>query len=119
MKTDTSKATMLVISTGFLVLYLLFTWNWAVYVSLLVGVVGIISPFLSKKVEWIWMKFAYLLGLIVPNLLLSIVFFLFLFPISLMAKLFNKDPLMLSRNFNTYFIKINKETDKKSFEKIW
>ena len=119
MKTDTSKSTMLVISTGFLILYLIFSWNWAVYVSLLIGVVGIISPFLSKKVDWIWMKFANLLGLIIPNLLLGIVFFLFLFPISRISKLFIKDTLMLSKNFKTYFIDINKETDKTSFEKTW
>ncbi len=119
MKTDTSKSTILIISMGFLVLFLVFTWQWAVIVSLIVGVVGIISSFLSKKIEWVWMKIAQLLGYIVPNILLSIVFFLFLYPISLLSKLFSKDPLMLSNKYKTYFIDINKEMDKKSFEKIW
>jgi hypothetical protein len=117
MKTDTSKSTILIISTGFLILYLVFSWQWAVIVSLIVGVVGIISSFLSKKIEWGWMKLSQFMG--IPNILLSIVFFLFLFPISLFSKLFSKDPLMLSKKYKTYFIDINKEIDKKSFEKIW
>ena len=119
MKTNTSKSTILIISMGFLVIYLVFAWQWAIIVSLIIGIVGITSSFLSKKIEWGWMKLANLLGYIVPNILLSIVFFLFLWPIALISKLFNKDPLMLSQKYKTYFITINKEIEKKDFEKIW
>jgi len=119
MKIDTSKSTILVISMGFLILHLLFSWQWAVIISLVVGVIGIISPYLSGKIESIWMKFAKILGYIIPNVLLSIVYYLFLFPISSVSKLFNKDTLMLSRKYPTYFIDIKKEIDKKSFENIW
>lgn len=119
MKTDTSKSTILVISMGFLILYIVFSWQWTVLVSLIVGVVGIISTFLSKKIEWVWMKLAQFISFIIPNILLSFIFFLFLFPISLISKLFTKDPLMLSKKYKTYFIDINKKMDKKSFEKIW
>ena len=119
MKTDTSKSTILVISMGFLVLYLVFAWHWAVLVSLIVGVVGILSSYLSQKIEWVWMKIAQLLGYIIPNILLTLMFFLFLYPIALLSKLFSKDPLMLSKQYKSYFIDINKEIDKKSFEKTW
>lgn len=119
MKTDTSKATILVISMGFLVIYFAFAWHWAVMVSLAVGCIGVLSTYLSKKIEWVWMKIAQLLGYIIPNILLTIIFFFFLYPISLVSKLFSKDPLMLSNQYKTYFIDINKEIDKKSFEKTW
>jgi len=119
MKTDTSKSTILIISMGFLILYLIFAWQWAIIVSLTVGVIGILSSYLSRKIEWVWMKFAQLLEYIIPNILLSIVFFLILFPISLFSKLFHKDPLMLSKKYKSYFIDINHEMDKNSFEKIW
>ena len=109
MKTDTSKSTILVISMGFLILYLVFAWQWAVLVSLIVGVVGVLSSYLSKKIEWVWMKIAQLLGYIIPNILLTLMFFLFLYPIALLSKLFSKDPLMLSNKYETYFIDINKE----------
>ena len=119
MKIDSSHATILTISMGFLILHLLFSWEWAVIVSLVVGVTGLMSSYLSRKIEWVWMKFAKILGYIIPNILLSIVYYLLLFPLSALSKLFNKDPLMLSGEYTTYFIDIKKEIDKKSFEKIW
>jgi fluoride ion exporter CrcB/FEX len=119
MEKDTSHSTILVISTGFLILYFVFSWHWAIVVSLILGVAGALSTFMSKKIEWVWMKLSQLLGYIVPNILLSIVFYLFLFPISVLSKLFTKDPLMLSKKYESYFVDIHKDADKESFEKIW
>jgi hypothetical protein len=119
MKKDTSKSTILIISMGFLVLYLVLHWQWAVIVALVIGVIGIISPFLSKLIEWGWMKIAYVMGKIVPNILLGLIFYLLLFPISLIYRQFKKDPLMLSKKYNTYFIEVTRDPDKKSLEKIW
>jgi hypothetical protein len=118
-KPDTSKATILVICMGFIVIYLAFHVKWALMVSLGVGVVAIASTFISQKIEWAWMKLSKILGFIVPNILLSIVFFIFLFPMALIARLFNKDPLMMSNKYKTYFVDINKQMEKKSFENIW
>lgn len=119
MKEDTSKSTMLVISMGFLILYLLFAWQWAVIVSLVVGLIGIFSSTLSRNVDWLWMKLARILGYIVQSVLLSIIFYLILFPISLISRIFTKDPLMLSNKYKTFFVNIEKKFDKKSMENIW
>jgi hypothetical protein len=119
MRKETTKSTMLVITTGFLILYLAFRWEWALVVSLVTGITGIISPFMSRKIEWAWMKLAGVLGYIVPNILLGLVFFLVLFPLSLLSKLFNKDPLMLSGKHGSMFVDVNKSADKSSFEKTW
>lgn len=119
MKKDTAKSTILVISMGFLFLYLVFSWQWSVYVSLIVGITGIISDKLSKIIEKGWMGLSRILSYIIPSILVGIVFFLVLFPISLISKLFTKDPLMLSNKYSSYFINVNKEFSKSSFEKIW
>jgi hypothetical protein len=119
MKTDTSKSTILVISMGFLVLFLVFSWQWAVFVSLAVGIIGITSNSLSQKIEKGWMISARFLSYIIPPILLGMVFYFFLFPISIISRLFTRDPLMLSNKYKTYFVDINKEVDKKNFEKIW
>jgi hypothetical protein len=118
-KVDTSKSTILVICVGFIVVYLAFHWKWAIYTSLAIGVLAIASTFLSQKIEWAWNKLSLILGYIVPNILLSLIFFLFLLPVSLIAKIFNKDTLMRSKKYNTYFIDVNKAMDKSSFEKTW
>jgi hypothetical protein len=118
-KKDTSRTTILIISMGFLLLFILFSWRWALYISFIVGIIGVFSQVISSKIEWGWMKMSIFLGYIIPNILLTLVFFLFLFPISLLYKLSRKDPLMLSRNYKTYFISIDKVPDKKDLEKTW
>ena len=119
MKTDKSKSTILVITIGFLILYLAFSWRWAVFVSLAVGMAGVVSVSLSRIIDRVWMKLSRILSYIIPNVLLGIVFYFFLFPISLISKIFTKDPLMLSNKHKSYFIDIKNEVSKENFEKTW
>lgn len=89
------------------------------YIALSIGVLGIISPYLSKKIHKIWTKISEILGFVVPKIILSIVFYLVLVPISFLFRKFNKDPLMLSDEYDSYFITVNRVYDKKSFENTW
>jgi hypothetical protein len=118
-KTDPTK-TVLTISVGFIVLYLVTKWDWTISVALIVGLIGIFSTRFSKIIDFLWMKMAMLLNLIMPNILLSIIFFLFLFPIAILSRIFRKnDPLNLKDKAGSNFRNINKEFDKASFEKTW
>jgi hypothetical protein len=118
-KTEPIK-TVLTISLGFLIIYLIFKWNWAIWVSLIIGVLGLFSPYLSKLIDYLWMKLALVLGFIIPNILLSAIFFLFLFPISLIAKLFGKkDPLKLKNTFSSVYENSTAGFDKKNLEHPW
>jgi len=116
---DTSKTTMLTLSMGFLVVYLIRDWWWALILSLAIGITGLISPFLSRKIEWAWLRLGKILGFIIPNILLALVFYLVLFPISLLSRMSRKDPLMLSKDRDSYFVDLKGKTDRKDFEKIW
>lgn len=118
-KTDNSKSTILVICMGFLLIGMALHQKWALYTSLGVGALSIASSFLSQKIAWAWDKLSMVLGYIMPNVLLSIIFFLFLLPISLISKLFHKDKLMLSGKYNSYFLDVNRTVDPQSFEKTW
>lgn len=112
--------TMLTICVGFLVIHLITKADWAIYISLVIGLLGVFSPFLSQKIDFLWMKLAWVLSLIMPNILLSIIFYLFLFPIALLSKLFgNKDPLMLKHTQKSTFRTREKPFEKSSFEKPW
>jgi len=119
MQKDTSTTTMLVISMGFLILFLIFSWQWSVILSLIVGLLGIVSKSLSKRIEKGWMGLAHILSYIIPSILLAMVFYLILFPMALISKLFTKDPLMLSGNYDSYFVDVNKKVEKSQFEKVW
>lgn len=112
--------TMLTISVGFLVIFIITKLNWALLVALIIGLIGLFSTFLSKHIEFLWTKLAWFLGLIVPNILLSAIFYLFLFPIAVLSKIFGKnDSFKLKNNADSVFITSNKVFDKNSFEKPW
>ncbi len=118
-KSDPTK-TVLAISVGFTVIFLITNLKWLIIVSLIIGVTGLFSTYLSKKIDYLWMKLTWLLSLIIPNILLGAVFFFVLFPISFLSKLFRKkDQLMLSNKLKSTYIVSNKSFDKRSFEKPW
>lgn len=112
--------TMLTISTGFLVIFIITKLNWVLLISLFIGLIGMFSTYLSKQIEFLWNKLAWLLGLIVPNILLSAIFYLFLFPIAILSRVFGKkDPFVLKNKTDSVFVVTNKSFDKKSFEQPW
>ena len=118
-KSDPVK-TVLTITVGFLILHLVFKAPWLLLVSLIIGVIGIASTRLSRMIDFAWMKLTFVLSLIVPNILLSIIFYLFLFPVSMISKLFSsKDPLRLKNNNLSVFKTVNKEFEPSSFENPW
>jgi hypothetical protein len=118
-KTDPIK-TVLTISMGFLVLHLATAWQWPQMVALVVGVLGMFSTYLSIKIDYLWMKLAWVLSLIVPNILLSAVFFLFLFPVAVLSRIFGKkDPLFLRNPKGSVYVSSDKVFDKAGFEKTW
>jgi hypothetical protein len=100
MKTTKSNSakTVLIISIGFTVVFLLFESKWALNTAIIVGLLGIISNKICDVIDFLWMKLAKVLSFIVPNILLSIIFYLFLFPIAVLSRLFgNKTGLQLKK----------------------
>ena len=118
-KTNPTK-TAFIITVGFAVLFLGTKSNWALIVALTVGLVGIFSPYLSRKVDYLWMKLGWLLSWIVPNIILGIIFYVVVFPMAILSRVFGKkDPVLLKNNRSSIFQECNKEFDKASFEKPW
>lgn len=112
--------TVLTITIGFLVVYLVSKWRWSLNVALIIGLCGLFSTFLAKKIDFVWMKLTWVLSLIVPNILLSLIFYVFLTPIALLSKVFQKhDQLLLKNTVKSTFKTYNKQFDKRSFENPW
>ncbi len=111
---------MLTIVVGFIIIYLKTKLNWALYVSTIMGLVGIFSDFLSKKIDYLWLKLTLLLSLVVPNILLSLIYFIFLTPIAVLSRLLDKkNGLQLKNKAGSMFMESNKQFNKSSFEKPW
>lgn len=112
--------TVLTICIGILVIYVLTQNVIFLNISLTIGLAGVFSTQASVLIEKLWFKLAYVLGLIIPNILLSIIFYIFLFPISIVSKIFKKDDLLKLKNTkSSSFILFDKSFDKNSFENPW
>jgi hypothetical protein len=119
-KKNNSVKTVLTISIGFGIIYFLSDIKWALNTSLIIGVLGLISNKFSDFIDFLWMKLTRILSFIVPNVLLSLIFYLFLFPIAICYKIFGgKDPLQLKNNNETMWVNKDDKLDKSSFEKMW
>ena len=118
--TSNSYKTVLIITVGFLALSFLTDLKVFLYISLSVGVLGAISSYMAKVIDFVWMKLAWLLGLILPNILMALIFFLFLFPFAILSRILHKrDLLKLRGDYKTYYIQRKSDFVKDSFEKIW
>lgn len=112
--------TVITISTGFLIIYVLSEWNWALGVSIGTGIIGVFSNYLSRKIDFLWMKLTWILSLIIPNIILGLIFYFILFPFSVFARIFGgKNYLRLKNADASTFNIVDKSFDKKSIENPW
>lgn len=116
----------LAIVVGFIVLYFIFgEWrgfdvDWMLWVSLVVGVLSMMSDTVMNLITSAWFKFAEILGNYVTGpILLGLVFFVVLFPISVLARIFGKDHLMKKRREKSYYEDRNHAYVAKDIENIW
>jgi predicted membrane protein len=77
-------------------------WPWIIAFPL--WFLGILSPNSLKPVYQVWMRIGLVLGWINTRIILGIVFYLILFPMGLIARLLNDDPLeqKFNRKLVTY-----------------
>ena len=89
--------TILVIAMGVLLLGLIYDQKILLIISLSVGAVGIFIKPLASLISYGWDMLSKLLSLIVPQILLGVIFFIFLTPLALLYKIFKGDGLSLKR----------------------
>ena len=111
-----SKETVLVITVGFLILYLALKGRVFLYCALVIGLAGAFSFWLSEKIDWVWKKLSLLLGKVSNGVLLTLIFFLVVTPMGLIRRIGKKrfDPGARS-NFSERDHVFRKE----DFEKVW
>lgn len=115
----------LVIATALLVIHFFLIIRYGVHNQFLVPsalglmLIGLISKWLSAKIIWLWFKLADAMGYVMSRVILSIVFFLFLFPIALVYRIFNRDPLKLRNKGNSTYTPRNHTYKSSDLENPW
>ncbi len=112
--------TCLVIMTGLVALWFVYNIQGFLIAAIVIGIIGAFFNSIAHWINWLWYKLAELLGAVSSRVLLSIVFFLFLFPIALIYRLFNKDTLQLKKKENgSYWTSRSKVYEKKDLADMW
>ena len=78
---------------------------WSLIVAIIFLALGLLNSKILTPLNKIWFKFGLLLGNIVSPIIMSIIFFFVVTPISFVMKILGKDMLNLKRNNNnTYWV---------------
>ena len=70
--------------------------NLAIIATIFIGM-GVVAPVFLKPIYLIWMTFAVVLGWIMTKIILSVVFYIIITPISFITRLFGEDFLSLKK----------------------
>jgi len=110
----------LLIVSGFLVIFLVTKKGLFLYVAGVVALISVISDFIAQKIVWAWYKLAEGLGYVSSRILLSLIFFLLLTPLAFFYRLSRKDTLQLKKKpEGSYFKERNHLYVKEDLEKMW
>ena len=83
---------------------------WSLIISIIFLILGLLNSKLLKPLNNLWIKFGEILGKIIAPIIMMIVFFIVLTPLSFIVKLFIKDLLNIKfvKN-NSYWISRKKD----------
>jgi hypothetical protein len=73
-------------------------WRVTAAFSVLLTVTGILFPTLLRPLEWFWMRLALVMGFVVTNVLLTLVFLIAVTPTGLIMRMLGKDQLGMRRD---------------------
>ncbi len=116
--------TILVLCVALVVIYF-FTkqqHNWLLKLSIVLGITGMMSKYLAAKISWAWLKLGELISLVMGKVILTIIFYVFLFPVALLARVFSKgkDSLQLNKSSSdSYYFTRNHKYVPKDLENVW
>ncbi len=110
----------LVIVTGLVVMYFIFKSPYFIYAAAAVGILCIAIPAVGDFIVKIWYKIAEGLGWVNSRVILSILFYVFLWPIATLYKLSAKNPMGIKRTSDkSVYNERNHTYTAKDLEQIW
>ena len=98
----------LTMTAAFAVLGMIFLWRgfpgWIVLfcISAFFLLTGLAVPIILRPVEWLWMKVAHAIGIVMTFILLTLTYYIIITIIGILMRLFGRDPMKR---------KFEKETD--------
>ncbi|HKR06003.1 MAG TPA: hypothetical protein VJY62_15310 [Bacteroidia bacterium] len=111
---------LLVIVTGLVVIGILTKAKAWFYAAGIVGVITLAIPVIGYWTVWLWYEISEMMGWFMSGIILSAIFFLFLYPISWFVKMSNKNMMQLKRvKDKTVYTERNHKYTKEDIENTW
>jgi hypothetical protein len=115
-----AKETVLVITVGCLILHLVFKGRVFLYCAVVIGLAGVLSVYLSEKIDWVWGKLSFIMGEISNRVLLTVIFLLVVTPVGLVRRLRKKNSLTyFDKSATSNFSGRDHTFGKKDLENTW
>lgn len=119
MEKSKTLETSLVLTTAFLVVYIITENVLFLYLAFSLGIIGIFIKPLAKIIAFVWFKLADILNYFVSKIILGALFFVILFPISILYRIMNGNKLN-QKNVSKSIWKERMYTySKNDLENIW
>ena len=116
------KKIIVILSIFCLAAFFVFHLNrWLLGLALFLTLTEIIGGKIPYLIAKGWRKFAVMLGEFNSRVILFLAFYLFLTPLAVLFRLFNKKAVahFKNDNRNSFFVDVNKPCDKEVFRKMW
>ena len=113
--------TLNILALAALIFYFVTKSAWLVWASLVLLALGSFHNPFARIITKGWLKFSESLGFVMSKVILTLVFCVFLVPIAVLYRFFNKEISSHFRNRNkpSTFTEIKRHFSKKSFENPW
>jgi hypothetical protein len=109
------------LSLACLAAFFFFAKKWLLLLSLIFLVLSLFNNRLSVVIAIAWLRFSTVAGKFNSKLVLAIVFYMILFPVATLFRVFNKDIVRHFKNKReqSYYIDVNIDCREDIFNKLW
>lgn len=113
--------TIMVLAFAAIIFWFLTALKILIFIAAILLFLGIFFKEVAQKISSYWLKFAEIVGGLNSKIILSVIFYAILLPISLMYRCFNKDSLSIKRNAakKTYWHKRDYNFSSSDLENPW
>ncbi len=119
MNREKSLETIIVLALATLISSSWFNISWLIYLSIALLAISFISKETTILLAKVWFAFSEYLGIVMNYIIMFIIFYIFLCPMSFFQRLLGKNQILKKEENNSHFIKRNHLFTDKDIKNPW
>lgn len=119
MNREKALETIIVLALALTIAFLIFNATWLLIIAIGLLIVSLLLKSVTIFIGSLWFKFSHYLGFFMNYVIMFVIFFLVLVPISFFQKLFGKNQILNNKRGNSFFVFRNHLFTKDDIQKPW